>query len=220
MSAEPTVFVVDDDDQGVRDSLSRLMESSGLPVEIYPSAEAFLANYDPPRPGCLVLDIRMRGMSGLDLQDKLVRDGVGVPIIVLSAYGDVDKAVQAMRSGAVDFIKKPYKGKLLLERVRHALQLDGELRRRAAERAEVAGRLALLTPRERAVLDRLVAGQSAKEIGLALGLARRTVDLHRAQILLKLRADSLLQLAQMVQKHLTDPDRSAESRTAPGPPPP
>ena len=115
MDPEATVHVVDDD-KAVRESLQRLMESVGVVVETYPSAQAFLDGYDRARPGCLVLDIRMPGMSGLELQEKLADEGIGLPVIIISAHGNVEKAVRAMKAGAVDFIKKPYKGQLLLER--------------------------------------------------------------------------------------------------------
>ena len=158
INLEPTVFVVDDD-QAMRDSMGRLMESVGLAVQTYPNAEVFLEQFDSSRPGCLILDIRMPGMSGLDLQERLGACEDCIPIIIMSAHGDVEKAVRAMKSGAVDFIKKPYKGEVLLARIREALALDVEARRERARRVEREERLARLTPREQEVIELLVARQ-------------------------------------------------------------
>ena len=198
MSNEATVFVVDDD-EAMRKSLRRLMESVGLPVETYGNAEAFLANYDPARAGCLILDIRMPGMSGLELQEKLISDHIRIPTIIISAHGDVEKAVRAMKSGAVDFIRKPYKGKVLLTRIREALLLDARARNEEAQRADIADRIARLTPREREVMGLLVAGKPAKRIAFELGLSRKTIDVHRGHIMTKMRVDTLVELARMVQ---------------------
>jgi FixJ family two-component response regulator len=198
MNTEATVFVVDDD-QAMRSSLQRLMESVGLPVKTWASAEAFLEGYDPASPGCLILDIRMPGMTGLELQEKLALDRVRIPAIIISAHGDVEKVVRAMKSGAVDFIKKPYKGKVLLARIREALELDARQRRDEAERADIAAHVARLTPREREVMAHLAAGRSAKQIAFDMGLSRKTVDVHRGHIMMKMQADSLVELARMVQ---------------------
>ncbi|UCG87907.1 MAG: response regulator transcription factor [Gemmatimonadota bacterium] len=200
---EATVFVVDDDD-ALRKSLRRLMQSVGLPVETYPDAQAFQASYDPSRPGCLILDIRMPGMNGLELQQKLVSESIRIPVIIMSAHGDVEKAVRAMKAGAVDFIKKPYKGKVLLERVRHALKLDAQIRREEAQRADIAARIASLTPREHEVMKLLAAGKSPKQIAFEFGLSRKTVDVHRGHIMLKMQVDSLVELAQLVQRQEAD----------------
>ena len=200
MDPEATVHVVDDD-KAVRESLQRLMESVGVVVETYPSAQAFLDGYDRARPGCLVLDIRMPGMSGLELQEKLADEGIGLPVIIISAHGNVEKAVRAMKAGAVDFIKKPYKGQLLLERIRQALELDARMRRKEEERAEVGARIARLTPREREVMHLLAAGKRPKQIAFELGLSRKTVDVHRGHIMMKMQVDSLVELARMIQTH-------------------
>ncbi len=200
MMPEATVFVVDDD-EALRKSLRRLMESIGQAVETYPSAEAFLDGYDPARPGCLVLDIRMPGMSGLALQEKLSKQHIRIPIIIVSGHADVEKAVRAMKTGAVDFMRKPYKANVLLERIRQALELDARIRREQLERADVAARVALLTPREHEVMGFLAAGKSPKQIAFELGLSRKTVDVHRSHIMTKMRAESLVELARMVQIH-------------------
>ena len=198
MDAEATVFIVDDD-EAVRESLGRLMESVGLASRSYPDAQAFLDDYDERRPGCLLLDIRMPGKSGLELQQQLVADGIRIPVIIISAHGDVEKAVQAMKAGAVDFIRKPYQGQILLDRIREALKLDEKVRQQERQRAEMADRVALLTPREREIMILLVAGKRPKQIAFELGLSRKTVDVHRGHIMTKMRADSLVELARMAQ---------------------
>ncbi len=196
MENNGTVFVVDDD-TAVRKSLQRLMESVGLPVETHGSAEEFLEGYDRTRPGCLVLDIRMPGIDGLQLQEKLVSDRINIPTIIVSGHGDVEKAVRAMKSGAVDFIRKPYKGDVLLDRIREALEQDADTRRAQAARAEVSTRINRLTPREREVMAMLVEGKSAKRIAFELGLSRKTVDVHRGHIMTKMQAESLVELVRM-----------------------
>lgn len=198
MKTDATVFVVDDD-QAVRESLSRLMESVGHKVATYAGAQEFLDSYDPSRPGCVVLDIRMPGMSGLDLQEKLARDGVRIPVIIISGHGDVEKAVRAMKAGAVDFLRKPYKAKVLLERIRQALELDAKIRRQEAERAKAAALIAHLTPREREVMGLLATGAPTKQIAYRLGLSRKTVDVHRAHIMMKLQIDSVVDIARLVE---------------------
>ncbi len=198
MSTEPTVFIVDDD-PAFRESLIRLMDSVGLAVTAFPDAAAFLQAYDPARPGCLVLDVRMPGMSGLELQEVLTGKGGQIPVIVLSAYGDVEQVVRAIKGGAVDFIKKPYKGRVLLERIREALATDARLRRQQDAQSQITARLALLTPREREVMERLLVGQFPKAIAGDLGLSRKTVDVHRGHILMKMGASSTVDLVRMVQ---------------------
>lgn len=212
MTTTPTVFVVDDD-AALRASLARLMESVGLAVECHPSASAFLASYDPARPGCVLLDIAMPGMSGLELQDELIRRGVHIPVIIISAHGDVEKAVRAMKTGAIDFVRKPCKGTLLLERVRHAIDLDAQSRTAAARRAAVTTLMAQLTPRELEVTRLLVSGLSPKQIAYRLGLSRKTVDVHRGHILAKLNVESLVELVHLVS--VLDGAASAASAAAP-----
>lgn len=197
MEWDPTVFVVDDD-PAVRKSLRRLGESLTLPVETFASATEFLAAYDPRRPGCIVLDLRMPGMSGLELQDRLLLDGVLIPIIVVTAYGDIPSAVRAMKNGAVDFIEKPIRPQALLDRINDALARDRQTREETAEREGFKSRLELLSRREAEVMDLLTQGLTAKEIGVQLGVSHKTVQVHRARILEKLEVNSIAELVRRV----------------------
>lgn len=196
MDSEPTVFVVDDD-AAVRNAISLLMKSAGLAVESYPSASEFLAQYDPSRPGCLVLDVRMPGMSGPDLQEALASRHIHIPIIVVTGHGDVPMAVRAIRRGALDFLQKPFDDHVLLQRIEQALALDARRREEEAHQAEVQGRLGRLTQREREVMELLIAGRGNKEIAFDLGLSRKTVDIHRSHIMMKLGLDSLAELVRL-----------------------
>jgi len=198
MKTEPTICVVDDD-AGVRNSLRWLIESAGFRVATYASAQEFLEGYDPERAGCLILDVRLSGRSGLDLQQQLVATGIGIPIIMITGHGDVPTAVRAMRSGALDFIEKPFDDKLLLGRVRQAVELDIRNREAQAERAETIARLALLTPREREVLKRVVDGRGNKQIAEDLGISTKTVEAHRAHMMEKMRAKSVAGLVRIVR---------------------
>jgi FixJ family two-component response regulator len=193
MPPEPTVFVVDDD-SAMRDSLRWLLESVGLTVRTYPTAADFLREYDPSLPGCLVLDIRMPGMSGLDLQAELARRGAGLPTIVVTGHAEVPMAVRAVKAGALDFIEKPFSDQLLLDRVRQALELDREDREVRRRRGEARSRFETLTTREREVLELVAAGKANKEIAAALGLSPKTVEVHRAHVMSKMAADSLAEL--------------------------
>jgi len=200
MNRKPTVFVVDDD-EAVRQALGLLIRSAGLDVETYDSAKQFLEAYEPARPGCLVLDVRMPGMSGPELQEKLAAQRITIPVIIISGHGDVPTAVRAVKRGAVDFIQKPFDDQVLLGRIEQAISLDAETRRDQAEQADVAARLARLTPREREVMDLLVAGMASKQIAFKLGLSRKTVDIHRAHVMMKLGIDSLADLVRMGLTH-------------------
>jgi two-component system, LuxR family, response regulator FixJ len=197
MTAEATVFVVDDN-VGVRKSLRALLDSAGLAVETYASGEEFLAAYDPERPGCLVLDVRLRHNSGLDLQDDLRRRKAILPIIVLTGHGNVPTSVRALKAGAVDFLQKPVPPKVLLERVRAALDIDRQARAVIAERAVEMQRLAHLTPRERQVMELLIAGKTSKEIAVALNVSVRTVEGHRRMVFSKMDVSSAAQLVRTV----------------------
>ena len=197
MTTGPTVFVVDDN-VGVRKSLRALLESAGLAVETYASSEEFLAAYDPERPGCLVLDVRLRKSSGLDLQDDLRRRKAALPIIILTGHGNVPTSVRALKAGAVDFLQKPVPPKLLLERIRAALDSDRQARAVSTERAGVLERIERLTPREREVMELLVAGKTSKEIAVAMDVSVRTVEGHRRMVLSKMNVSSAAQVVRMV----------------------
>jgi FixJ family two-component response regulator len=190
------VHVVDDD-AAVRKALSLLMRSAGLQTTTYASAEEFLARYAPGAPGCIVLDIRMPGMSGLELQQTLAARRCATPIIMLTGHGSVPMAVRAMKAGAVDFLEKPFQAGSLLALVEKSLQRDARMRREQTRRAEVAQRLARLTPREREVMAHLVLGKMNKAIAADLGISTRTVEIHRARIMRKLGVRSLAALMRL-----------------------
>jgi FixJ family two-component response regulator len=193
----PSVFVVDDN-AGVRKALRALVESAGLAVETYASSEEFLEAYDPDRAGCLVLDVRLRRGSGLDLQDELRRRKAMLPIIILTGHGNVPTSVRALKGGAVDFLQKPTPPKLLLERIRAAIEMDGRARAATSARSAVVERLAHLTPREREVMELLVAGKTSKEIAAMLRVSIRTVEGHRRRVLSKTNVSSAAQLVHAV----------------------
>ena len=195
-NSHATVFVVDDD-QAMRSSLKWLIESVGLAVESFDSADAFLNSYYPGRAGCLLLDVRMPGMSGLELQEYLNAHHIQIPVVIITGHGDVHMAVRAMKGGAVDFIEKPFNDELLLDAIRNALNLDERRRGLQAERAELAARLAQLTPREHEVMEMVTDGRSNKEIANALGVSAKTVEAHRARVMEKMQAGSLAELVRM-----------------------
>ena len=197
MNAQITVFVVDDD-RAVRESLALLVQSVGLEVETFASAGEFLDAYRPDRRGCLITDIRMPGMSGLELQERLTEDGYHIPVIVLTGFGDVPAAVRALKGGAVDFVEKPFNPQALLDLVQQALVRDTELREQAAREADLAERMALLTPREREIMALIVAGKANKVIAIDLSISERTVELHRGRIMKKMQARSVAELMRIV----------------------
>lgn len=192
----PTVFVVDDD-QAIRNSLTWLIESVGMPVKTYASADEFLSSYYPGRVGCLLLDVRMPGMSGMELLAHLVREDSRLPVIMITGHGDVAMAVEAMKSGAADFIEKPFHDEELLTSIRNALKLDEKRRLLRSQRAEIAVRLAELTPREHEVMAMVTAGRANKEIAAVLGVSAKTVEAHRARVMDKMHARSLAELVRM-----------------------
>jgi two-component system response regulator FixJ len=193
MNNEPTVFIVDDDDE-VREAIGLLMESVGLPSESFDSGWAYLACFDPARPGCLVLDVRMRQMSGLELQERLVQEPIHPPVIIITGHGDVPMAVRAVKNGAVDFIEKPFNDQELLDAVHRAIDIDAEQRGHALEIANIQTRMERLTKREREVLDQIVAGKRNKVIAADLGISQSTVEAHRAKVMEKLEVRSLSDL--------------------------
>ena len=197
--SEPTVFVVDDDD-AVRHFLRGLIESVELRVEAFASGRDFLKAYEPGHPGCLVLDVRMPGMSGLELQRAMADRAIDLPVIILTGHGDVQVAVRAMKAGAVDFIEKPFNNELLLDRIQKAVAESVEADSARVEQHEIVSRVRLLTPRERQVLELVVAGESNKGVARHLGISEKTVEIHRARVMDKMRAKSLAHLVKMAAK--------------------
>ena len=192
---EGTVFVVDDD-SSTRELLSWLMKRNGLHAQVYPDAHSFLKAYKPATPGCLVVDLNMPGMSGLDLQQYLKENGVSLPVIFLSGRADVPKAVQAVREGAIDFIEKPFDYKRVVALIEDCLKRDAETHAAQERRRAHGARLAHLTQREREVLDLVVAGRMNREIAEALDISIKTVEAHRAKIMEKLEVNSVAELVQ------------------------
>lgn len=184
-TAEPVVFVIDDD-EAVRDALAALVEVAGLSVRTFANALEFLHRYSPEQPGCVVADLRMPFMDGLELQEELSRRGCGLPFIIITAHGEVSTAVTAFRAGAVDFLEKPFDDGVFLRRVHEALQRDVHQRRDRSATASAMGKLSLLSPRERDVAELMVEGCANKTIANRLGIGVRTVETHRANILSKL----------------------------------
>jgi len=197
---EPTVYIVDDD-PAVRDSLSLLVGSAGLHAATFGSARDFLEHYHPTRPGCLVLDMCLPDIDGLDLLEQWTGPQPPLPVIVLTGHGDVPAAVQAMKEGAMDFIQKPFNADRLLQRIQEAIEHDLLHRRHSSDHQTHAARLVQLTPREREVMDLIVAGKANKVIAFELNISERTVELHRAKIMKKMQARSLAELIQAAVIH-------------------
>jgi FixJ family two-component response regulator len=197
LESEPTIFVVDDD-VAVGRALASAGRLLGHPVREFPSASEFLAAYDPSQPGCLVLDIRMPGMTGLELQRKLAEDGVAIPIVMISGHADVPIAVEAMTLGAVTLLEKPFRLDELLAHVRKAIELDRDRRAVRHRRDEADARLALLTPKEREVLELIAAGKTNKAIAAELELSVRAVEDRRARLMKKVQVGSVAELVQLL----------------------
>ncbi len=194
---QQTVYVVEDD-EAVRDSLELLLKSDGKPVKTYESATAFLKEYSDKMAGCIVLDIRMPGMDGMELQKKLNEKHSILPIIFVTGHGDVPMAVDAMKEGAVDFIQKPYREEALLEKIEAALKQDLDQRKSLDEKQEIIRRIKSLTPREHEIMDRMIAGQANKVIAIELEISQRTVEIHRSRVMHKMGTHSLAHLVRMV----------------------
>jgi two-component system response regulator FixJ len=193
----PVVFIVDDD-EAVRSSLRLLLKSVGLVPSALASAREFLDKYDPAQPGCLVLDVRMPEMSGLELQEQLNLKGAVLPVIFITGHGDVPMAVEAMQAGACDFLQKPFRDQDLIDRIQRALDKDRTNRAALDERTLIRERLQSLTPREREVLAMVTSGKANKVMAADLGVSQRTVEIHRARVMEKMSAASLAQLVRMV----------------------
>jgi len=198
MTHRGTVHIVDDD-PSIQRSLRRLLESVGLNSECYSSAQDFIERRNADAPGCLLLDVRMPGLSGLELQDHLRSEACMLPIIFVTGYGDVPMTARAMKAGAIDFLQKPFNEQELLEAIERALTRNCQMRQEQAERRKVQMRLRLLTPREQEVLERVVAGKTNKEIAAEFGITEKTIKVHRARVMEKMQADSLAQLVVLAQ---------------------
>jgi two-component system, LuxR family, response regulator FixJ len=200
MKEQPATVCIVDDDEAVRGSLKLLLKSLGLATRAYGSAPEFLAEFDPQRRGCLVLDIRMPGMSGLDLQQELNARGALVPIIFMTGHGDVPMAVEALQQGAMDFLQKPFRDQDLLDRIHRAIERDRAGRELLGNRERIRARIDSLTPREREVLKLITDGKANKVIAAELQLSQRTVEIHRGHVMEKMEANSLAHLVRMVME--------------------
>ena len=196
MTPQPTVFVVDDD-PAIRKLIERLAESVGLIVEGYASAEDFLSAFDTARPGCLVLDLELPGMSGLELQRELAARGIRTPVLFISGFADVPKALRAMKAHALDFLVKPFSNEVLLGRIQEAIQRDAQERVNRAACDTGRTMLARLTPRERQVMDLVVQGKPNKQIAVQLGLSKKTIETHRAKLMKKVGAENVADLVRI-----------------------
>ncbi len=214
-TAETTVFIVDDD-EGVRDSLSMLVDANGFRVETYGSAQGFLDQYQPERPGCLILDMRLPDLGGLDLLERLAGMGAALPVIILTGHGDVPAAVHAMKVGAMDFIEKPFDSRYLLGRIEQAVDRDRQSRSQSADHAKLAARLAQLTPREREIMELIVSGKANKVIAIELDISERTVELHRSRMMKKLQVRSLAELIRVSAVHRNSAEERSDARHPPG----
>jgi two-component system, LuxR family, response regulator FixJ len=196
-SRKPIIMVVDDD-AGVRLAMRALLKSVGLESAAFASAQEFLAAWQPAQPGCLVLDIRMPGMSGLELQEQLNLRGAVIPVIFMTGHADVPMAVEAMQHGAFDFLQKPFRDQDLLDRIQHALLNDTKLRATLGEHARIRAHLESLTAREREVLDQMTLGKQNKAIAQELKVSPRTIEIHRARVMEKMNAQSVAELVRMM----------------------
>jgi FixJ family two-component response regulator len=211
--ADAIVFVVDDD-SSIREAIKSLVSLVGLRVETFGTAQEFLRNERPDLPGCVVLDVELPGLSGLDLQRELAAHGINLPIIFITGYGDIPMSVRAMKAGATEFLTKPFRDQDLLDAIQQALERDRAARRHSGEIAELRQRFEALTSREREVMNMVVAGMLNKQIGFELGISEVTVKIHRGRVMTKMGAQSLADLVRMTERLElpTVKDRSAKSR--------
>jgi FixJ family two-component response regulator len=200
MSDEKSMVFIVDDDPSVRSLLSKLIQSVGLRVEAFASSGEFLSQPPPSGPACLVLDVRMPGLSGLDLQERLAQLGLDIPIIFITGFGNVPQSVRAMKAGAVDFLQKPFENQALLDAVNRALERDRSARLHYGEIHEIEARLATLTPREYEVFVRVAAGLANKQVADELGLSEKTVKIHRSHVMQKMEARTFADLVRMAER--------------------
>ena len=203
MTASSIVYVIDDD-PSIRASLDSLLASEGHAVQVFDSAQAFLVAERPDLPACLVVDVRLRGSSGLEFQRELARRGIGIPVVFITGHGDVPMSVAAMKAGAIEFLLKPFRDQDLLDAVHRGIELDRRCRTRAAELAMLRARFAAVTPREREVMPLVASGLLNKQIAARLELSEVTVKVHRAQIMQKLQARSLADLVRIADRLAAD----------------
>jgi FixJ family two-component response regulator len=198
VTSNDAIVMVVDDDTGVRNAMRALLKSVGLQTQLHASAQDFLATYDASQPGCLVLDIRMPGMSGLELQQELNIRGAIIPVIFMSGHGDIPMAVEAMQHGAFDFLQKPFRDQDLLDRIQRAIVRDGQLRKSLSEHSRIRAGLESLTEREREVLDHMILGKQNKAVAQELGVSPRTIEIHRARVMEKMDVQSVAELVRMM----------------------
>ncbi len=198
MSIDDAIVMVVDDDTGVRNAMRALLKSVGLQSQLHASAQDFLSSYSPAQPGCLVLDIRMPGMSGLELQQELNLRGATIPVIFMTGHGDIPMAVEAMQHGAFDFLQKPFRDQDLLDRIQKAIARDAKLRLSLSEHSRIRSNLESLTDREREVLDLMILGKQNKAVAQDLGVSPRTIEIHRARVMEKMDVQSVAELVRMM----------------------
>ncbi len=200
MKETPATVIVIDDDEAIRQSLKLLFHSVRLPVTLYASAQEFLRSFRADQPGCLVVDVRMPGMSGLELQQELNLRGAMIPVIFITGHGDISMAVEAMQHGAFDFLPKPFRDQDLLDRIQRAIEKDAADRSEVGRDEKIRERLESLTPREREVLELVIIGKPNKIMAADLDVSQRTIEIHRARVMEKMHAGSLAQLVRMTME--------------------